>query len=116
MNPNPQIASGVILGYVGDHVLGRKGVLLLSFAGSAFSYSLAAASYSQGAIWGVVASRVIVGLVKQTMTISKVRIESPLGDPFETCMNGARAKSIDSKRWRGSHPQNSKTRRLPSRA
>lgn len=71
-----QIVSGVIMGYVGDHVLGRKGVLLLSFVGSAVSYSLAALSFRSGAVWGVVLSRMIVGLVKQTMTISKAAITS----------------------------------------
>jgi len=36
-----QIVSGIVLGYVSDHLLGRKNVLLLSFAGSAVSYALA---------------------------------------------------------------------------
>jgi len=71
-----QIASGVVLGYVSDHVMGRKGVLLMSFVGSAVSYSLAALSFRAGVVGGVIMSRVIVGLVKQTMTISKAAVTS----------------------------------------
>ena len=66
-----QIASGIVLGYVSDHLLGRKNVLLLSFAGSALSYALAGMAYQGSMIWALVLSRGIVGLVKQTMTISR---------------------------------------------
>jgi len=66
-----QIISGIVLGYVSDHLLGSKNVLLLSFAGSAVSYALAGVSYQSGAISALVFSRFLVGLVKQTMTISR---------------------------------------------
>jgi len=48
-------------------VLGRKRVLLLSFAGAGLSYLLVGVADSLGLL---VLSRVIVGLVKQTMTTS----------------------------------------------
>ena len=66
-----QIVSGIVLGYVSDHILGRKNVLLLSFAGSAVSYALAGMAFQGSCIWALVLSRVVVGLVKQTMTISR---------------------------------------------
>ena len=48
-------------------MLGRKRVLLLSFAGAGLSYLLVGVADSLGLL---VVSRVIVGLVKQTMTTS----------------------------------------------
>jgi len=66
-----QIASGIVMGYVSDHICGRKTVLLISFVGSAISYFLAGMSYQHSIITTLVLSRVIVGLVKQTMTISR---------------------------------------------
>lgn len=88
-----QIASGVILGWVGDHILGRKAVLLLSFSGSAVSYLLAGIAYyyskeqDDSQHFGIVLlimSRVIVGLVKQTMTISRAVITSLSSDAERT--------------------------------
>ena len=58
---------GLLIGYLGDNVLGRKRVLLLSFAGAGLSYLLVGVADSLGLL---VLSRVIVGLVKQTMTTS----------------------------------------------
>jgi MFS family permease len=87
-----QIVSGVILGWIGDHVIGRKAVLLLSFAGSAVSYLLAGIAYyysksedskSHG-IMILIASRVTVGLVKQTMTISRAVITALSSDADRT--------------------------------
>jgi hypothetical protein len=66
-----QIVSGIVLGYVSDHLLGRKNVLLLSFGGSAVSYALAGMAYQSNTMLWLVLSRIIVGLVKQTMTISR---------------------------------------------
>ena len=60
-----QLVGGMAIGYLGDRVLGRKDVLLLSFGGSAVSYWLVGAADS---VELLVLSRVIVGLVKQTMT------------------------------------------------
>jgi len=66
-----QIASGVVMGYVSDHIFGAKNVLLISFIGSFLSYTLAGLSFQNSIIATLVLSRVIVGLVKQTMTISR---------------------------------------------
>lgn len=60
-----QIMGGVILGIASDRMLGRRGLLLVSFAGAAISYTLVA--YAQS-LTTLVASRVIVGLCKQSMT------------------------------------------------
>ena len=87
-----QIISGVILGWIGDHVIGRKAVLLLSFAGSAVSYFLAGIAYycvedensKQKGIIILIISRVLVGLVKQTMTISRAVITSLATDADRT--------------------------------
>mmetsp|Transcript_6328 Transcript_6328/g.13229 ORF Transcript_6328/g.13229 Transcript_6328/m.13229 type:complete len:484 (+) Transcript_6328:179-1630(+) len=62
-----QIAGGLMLGALSDvGVLSRRSILFVSFLGSAVSYALI--------VWGgvtkLIISRVLVGLVKQTMTIS----------------------------------------------
>jgi MFS transporter, DHA1 family, tetracycline resistance protein len=87
-----QIVSGVVLGWVGDHVIGRKAVLLLSFSGSAVSYLLAGIAYyysknDESKSYGIVLlimSRVTVGLVKQTMTISRAAITALTSDADRT--------------------------------
>lgn len=63
-----QIVGGVVLGYLGDRGLGRRGLLLLSFAGAATSYAVV--GLPGVGLYGLVASRVVVGLFKQTMTAS----------------------------------------------
>lgn len=62
-----QMVGGVLMGAMADRVLGRRGVLLLSFLGAAASYSLVGMASS---VWMLLVSRVVVGLVKQTMTVS----------------------------------------------
>eukprot|EP00960_Hanusia_phi_P045210 757088-Hanusia_phi.AAC.10 len=79
-----QIVSGVVLGYVSDHLSGRKNILLLSFLGSAVSYTLAGLSYQNSLISTLVLSRFIVGLVKQTMTISRAITTSLTSDEDRT--------------------------------
>ncbi|EKX50205.1 hypothetical protein GUITHDRAFT_135376 [Guillardia theta CCMP2712] len=79
-----QIVSGVVLGYVSDHMSGRKNILLLSFLGSAVSYALAGLSYQNSLISTLVLSRFIVGLVKQTMTISRAITTSLTTDEDRT--------------------------------
>ena len=49
-----QLVGGLILGHVGDRLLGRKRVLLLSFAGACVSYLLVGLADS---IWLLVLSR-----------------------------------------------------------
>lgn len=62
-----QILGGVLIGALSDlGVLSRRRVLFLSFLGSALSYALIIG----GGIFQLICSRVIVGLVKQTMTVS----------------------------------------------
>ena len=60
-----QLIGGLIIGWLGDRVFSRKSCLLLSFAGSSASYLLVGISSS---IEALIMSRVLVGLVKQTMT------------------------------------------------
>lgn len=62
-----QIAGGLILGFLSDlGVLSRRNILFLSFLGSAVSYALIVI----GGLKKLILSRVLVGLVKQTMTVS----------------------------------------------
>lgn len=68
-----QLVGGLIIGKLGDRHLGRKRVLLLSFAGAGVSYMLVGVATE---IWHLVLSRVIVGLVKQTMTVSTAMVTS----------------------------------------
>ena len=63
-----QIVGGLGLGIAADaDLLTRKQVLLLSFSGSSISYALVGLSRNP---WPLVVSRLIVGLVKQTMTVT----------------------------------------------
>mmetsp|Transcript_5856 Transcript_5856/g.7833 ORF Transcript_5856/g.7833 Transcript_5856/m.7833 type:complete len:487 (-) Transcript_5856:1106-2566(-) len=63
-----QIIGGILIGAAGDAgVLTRKNTLLLSFLGSAFSYGVI--GFAGTSLYAVVFSRIVVGLVKQTMTV-----------------------------------------------
>jgi MFS family permease len=63
-----QIVGGLFLGALIDATwVKRKTVLYLSFGGSAVAYALIA----HGGLSALIASRILVGLVKQTMTITK---------------------------------------------
>ena len=61
-----QIASGFALAVLLDYIP-KKNVLLVSFLGSGISYALVGLTSSHSLLFG---SRLLVGLVKQTMTIS----------------------------------------------
>lgn len=62
-----QIAGGLIIGALSDvGILSRRRILFLSFLGSALSYALIVV----GGLRNLIISRVLVGLVKQTMTVS----------------------------------------------
>lgn len=62
-----QIAGGLIIGGLSDvGILSRRSILFLSFLGSALSYALIVV----GGLRKLIFSRVLVGLVKQTMTVS----------------------------------------------
>ena len=61
-----QLFGGVLLGTASDS-LSKRSVLLLSFTGSAISYMLVGLTANTYVLFG---SRLLVGLVKQTMTVS----------------------------------------------
>ena len=63
-----QIVGGLGLGLLGDRLDDRRTILLINFAGAALAYAMVGLASS---IWFLAASRVVVGLVKQTMTASK---------------------------------------------
>jgi MFS family permease len=62
-----QMAGAAVLGRLSD-VYGRRAVLVLSFAGSTLGYSMAGLATTPGML---LASRVPVGLAKQTVTVSR---------------------------------------------
>ena len=62
-----QIIGGVLLGALTDaKILGKKTLLYLSFGGSALAYLM----ITYGGFTALILSRIIVGLVKQTMTVT----------------------------------------------
>lgn len=62
-----QIVGGIVLGAMTDaQLLSRKTLLFLSFGGSAVAYAMVAF----GGFHALVFSRILVGLVKQTMTVT----------------------------------------------
>ncbi|CAB9510445.1 major facilitator Superfamily [Seminavis robusta] len=66
-----QIVGGLVLGALIDAKwVKRKTVLYLSFGGSAVAYALIALGGLSALVW----SRILVGLVKQTMTITKTML------------------------------------------
>lgn len=68
-----QIIGGFIIGGLLDvGILSRKHSLYLSFLGSSLSYALIV----YGGMKGLIVSRVVVGLIKQTSTISTSMISS----------------------------------------
>jgi predicted MFS family arabinose efflux permease len=72
-----QIAGGLIIGALSDvGLLSRRNILFLSFLGSAVSYALIVV----GGLRSIIFSRVLVGLVKQTMTVSTGLLANYTGD------------------------------------
>lgn len=66
-----QIVGGLVVGaYTDSKWFSRKTVLFFSFGGSALAYALIA----YGGSSALIASRVLVGLVKHTMTVSKTML------------------------------------------
>lgn len=62
-----QIIGGIIMGFVTDaRFVRRRSLLFISFGGSALSYALIA----YGGLAALVCSRIMIGLVKQTMTVT----------------------------------------------
>ena len=68
-----QIVGGIIFGLLSDRTLGRRTVLLVSMGGAALSYAIIGLATSLPLL---IFSRVLVGLVKQTMTISSAIIST----------------------------------------
>lgn len=67
-----QIVGGIVLAIVSDRgLLSRRGVLIVSFVGAALSYGIVGCANSVA--W-LLFSRVVVGLVKQTSTISSAMV------------------------------------------
>lgn len=68
-----QIVGGLLMGFVTDaRLVRRRSLLFISFAGSALSYALIA----YGGFTALICSRVLVGLVKQTMTVTTAMLTS----------------------------------------
>jgi len=68
-----QIVGGLLIGAASDSkMLSRRNTLLLSFSGSAVAYAL----IMRGSILFLLCSRVVVGLVKQTQTVSTAMLAS----------------------------------------
>lgn len=63
-----QIVGGLVLGVISDRLEDRRSVLLLSIVGAAISYAMVGMATSINVL---LLSRVVVGAVKQTMTVSK---------------------------------------------
>ena len=64
-----QIVGGCIIGYISKFNVSRKTILLVSAFGSAISYALL---LIRNNLYTLVASRMIVGFIKQTTTSCKV--------------------------------------------
>lgn len=68
-----QIVGGCIIGYLSKFHISRKTILFVSAFGSAISYSLL---LIRNNLYTLVASRLIVGFIKQTTTSCKVMVSS----------------------------------------
>ncbi|TFJ81015.1 hypothetical protein NSK_007658 [Nannochloropsis salina CCMP1776] len=66
-----QLVGGVLLGWVSDGIMTRKTILMTSLLGSAAAYGMVGASSSRPLL---ILSRIVVGLVKQTMTMTTALI------------------------------------------
>ncbi len=66
-----QLVGGVLLGWVSDGIMTRKTILMTSLLGSAASYGMVGLSTSRPLL---ILSRIVVGLVKQTMTMTTALI------------------------------------------
>ena len=90
-----QIVGGLVMGICTNvYKIQRKTLLLVSFGGSAVSYALMGwnvhnTAYGGGQKMNLAASRLLVGLVKQTMTITAAMLAS---DPDATQQNSADAR------------------------
>lgn len=102
-----QIVGGIALGALSDAgALSRKGTLSLSFAGSALSYGVVGLAASTSSWFGdaryrvgaLVASRVLVGLVKQTATASTA-LTTEHASPDHRARELGRLKAFSTAAW-----------------
>eukprot|EP00611_Tribonema_gayanum_P026751 TRINITY_DN6444_c0_g1_i5.p1 TRINITY_DN6444_c0_g1~~TRINITY_DN6444_c0_g1_i5.p1 ORF type:complete len:159 (-),score=57.89 TRINITY_DN6444_c0_g1_i5:537-1013(-) len=84
-----QLVGGLLLGALSDHVVSRRTILLVSFLGSAVSYWLVGVSHSFALL---LLSRVVVGLVKQTMTVCTAMLAEHMHSSEEK--GGNRAQQV----------------------
>ena len=68
-----QVGGALMLGWLSD-ARGRKFVLLLSFVGAATGYAIASLAVSLGSVALLLASRLPVGLAKQTVTATRALV------------------------------------------
>ena len=68
-----QVVGAVLLGWLSD-AKGRKSVLLVSFLGAALGYAVASAAVVNSSVVLLLASRLPVGLAKQTVTATRAII------------------------------------------
>lgn len=69
------LISGLVLGFISDYI-SKRDILLISFIGSSISYYLIGHSMS---IHILFLSRILIGLVKQTITIATATITELTG-------------------------------------
>ena len=115
-----QIVGGLILGAVADRRLGRRGLLLLNFAGAALAYAIVGAP--RASLGLLVASRVVVGLCKQTMTAGTALMTELTAEGPERALWVGRVSSAAQTAWVAARPSaaasaaSERGRRRPSRA
>ena len=76
-----QLVGGLLIGYLGDCVIGRKKTLLISFVGAGVSYLVVGLTHTLPLL---VVSRVLVGLTKQTMTVSTALVAELTSEEVRT--------------------------------
>lgn len=74
-----QIIGGVVMGSLTD-IISRRDILIISFLGSSMSYGVVGLSSNLYILFG---SRIIVGLVKQTLSISTAVLSSLCENPLD---------------------------------
>ena len=89
-----QLISSPILGRMSD-TLSRRSIILVSLIGGAFGYLLLGLAQS---IWMVVASRVVVGIFRQTMTVTKAWV-TDIGDSNNSNSNNKKRHTTNYLSW-----------------
>mmetsp|Transcript_17603 Transcript_17603/g.53891 ORF Transcript_17603/g.53891 Transcript_17603/m.53891 type:complete len:471 (-) Transcript_17603:968-2380(-) len=92
-----QIVGGVAMGYLADRQFGRRAVFLVSLAGTGVSYAMVATAET---VPFLIASRVLVGLVKQTMTVGNA-LMTELSSPGERAAVMGQLTAVTRVGWLG---------------